>query len=174
MFRVRLSSRQLNSAMLSANGPDELLYSLIELRPGDAKRRFRKSIFEDYFLRGPFGQCACAYCGTWNEKLTIDHIVPKSKGGPHFSRWNTIPACRSCNISKQNLPVFEWWRPQDFWTEEREEKLMAWVYCNSFVSAHTDQKDLEEWCEKKGLVLPVHQRIAHEKGPVWGLCCNAA
>jgi hypothetical protein len=24
------------------------------------------------------------------------------------------------------------------------------------------------------LVLPVHQRIAHEKGPVWGLCCNAA
>ena len=174
MFRVRLSSRQLNSAMLSANGPDELLYSLIELRPGDAKRRFRKSIFEDYFLRGPFGQCACAYCGTWNEKLTIDHIVPKSKGGPHFSRWNTIPACRSCNISKQNLPVFEWWRPQDFWTEEREEKLMAWVYCNSFVSAHTDQGHLEEWCEKKGLVLPVHQRIAHEKGPIWGLCCNAA
>jgi len=160
--------------MPRANGPDELLYSLIELRPGDAKRRFRKSIFEDYFLRGPFGQCACAYCGEWKEKLTIDHIVPKSKGGPHFSRWNMLPACKSCNLRKGNLPMLEWWRVQPFWTEKREEIVMAWVYCNSFVSAHTDQKELEAWCEKKGIVLPMHQTIEHEKAPLWGLCCNAA
>ena len=173
LFGVRLWSRQFNSAMLRANGPDELLHSLIELRPGDAKRRFRKSIFEDYFLRGPLGQCACAYCGKWGEKLTIDHIVPKSKGGPHFSKWNMIPACQKCNLDKGNLPLLEWWRTQPFWTERREEMLMAWVYCNSFISAHTDQKELEEWCEKKGLALPVHEKIEHEKGPLWGLCAAA-
>jgi hypothetical protein len=174
LFSVKLWARQFNSAMPRANGPDELLYSLIELRPGDAKRRFRKSIFEDYFLRGPFGQCACAYCGEWKEKLTIDHVMPKSKGGPHFSKFNLVPACRACNLSKGNENLFEWWRPQQFWTEKREEILMAWVYCNSFVSAHTDQKHLEEWCEKKGIVLPMHQTIEHEKAPLWGLCCNAA
>lgn len=160
--------------MLRANGPDELLHSLIELRPADAKRRFRKSIFEDYFLRGPLGQCACAYCGRSGEKLTIDHIVPKSKGGPHFAKWNMIPACQRCNLKKGNLPLLEWWRVQPFWAEKREETLMAWVYCHSFISAHTDQKYLEEWCEKRGIVLPLHQAIEHEKGPHWGLCCNAA
>ena len=45
------------------NGAEELLFSLSVLRPGEAKRRFRKSIFEDYPLRGTFGHCACAYCG---------------------------------------------------------------------------------------------------------------
>ena len=136
--------------MLRANGPDELLHSLIELRPGDAKRRFRKSIFEDYFLRGPFGQCACAYCGEWKEKLTIDHIVPKSKGGPHFSRLNLVPACLACNASKSNLQLMEWWRSQVSWSKKREEILLSWVYANSFISAHTDLSEYEEWMEKLG------------------------
>jgi hypothetical protein len=34
------------------NGPNELLQSLSELRPGDAKRRYRRSIFEDFPTRG--------------------------------------------------------------------------------------------------------------------------
>lgn len=160
--------------MPRANGPDELLHSLIELRPGDAKRRFRKSIFEDYFTRGPLGQCACAYCGRWGEKMTIDHIVPKSKGGPHFAKYNMVPACQKCNLEKGNSPLLEWWRPQQFWSEKREEALMSWVYCHSFVSAHTNQKDLEAWCERRGIALPFHETIKHEKGPFWGLCYNAA
>jgi hypothetical protein len=130
------------------NGPDDLLHSLTELRPGEAKRRYRKSIFEDYLLRGPLGQSACAYCGKWHEKLTLDHIVPKSKGGPHYSRFNIVPACFSCNSSKSNFLVFEWWRPMSFWTEERERVLLAWVYANSFVSAYTSASDYEQWLEK--------------------------
>ncbi len=129
------------------HGPNDLLHSLIELRPSDAKRRFRKGILEDYPLRGPLGQAACAYCGKWHEKLTLDHIIPKSKGGPHYARFNIIPACFSCNSSKSNLPIFEWWRPMEFWTEERERILLAWVYANSFVSAHTSASDYEKWLE---------------------------
>ena len=40
----------------------------------------------------------CQYCGS-TRKLTIDHIVPKSKGGS--DDWdNLVVACSSCNIKK--------------------------------------------------------------------------
>ena len=139
------------------NGPNELLHSLSELRPGDAKRRFRKSIFEDFPLRGPLGQAACAYCGKWHEKLTLDHIVPKSKGGAHFAKHNLVPSCLACNADKGSLPVFEWWRPLECWTEEREEVLLSWIHANSFVSAHTDLSDWEAWCEATQRALPIHE-----------------
>lgn len=41
---------------------------------------------------------ACQYCGS-TRKLTIDHVIPKSKGGPHT--WdNVVAACESCNSKK--------------------------------------------------------------------------
>jgi hypothetical protein len=148
------------------HGPDFLLHSLIELRPADAKRRFRKSIFEDYPLRGPLGHCACAYCGKWNEKLTLDHIVPKSKGGPHFSKFNLAPSCFSCNSSKGSQNIFEWWRPKEFWTEERERTLLAWIHSHSFISAHTALKEQEQWMEETQRVLPVHEQ-PKQKATLW-------
>ncbi len=117
--------------MRRANGPDELLFSLIELRPGDARRRFRKAIFEDYPLRGPLGQCACAYCGRWDQKLTIDHIVPKSKGGPHFERANLAPSCFACNSSKSNSDLWEWWNHREFWSFSRANILTIWMNCSA-------------------------------------------
>lgn len=41
----------------------------------------------------------CAYCGADFE--TIDHVVPLSRGGPN-DRTNVVPACLSCNCSKQD------------------------------------------------------------------------
>lgn len=145
--------------MARNNGPDELLYSLSILRPGEAKRHFRKNIFEDYPLRGPFNQCACAYCGKWTEKLTIDHIVPKSKGGPHFAKWNSAPSCLACNAAKSNSPVFEWWRPKRFWTQHREEALLQWVHANSFISAHTTISNWEEWMEQTQRIVPIEEAL---------------
>ena len=41
----------------------------------------------------------CAYCGTTNGRLTLDHIVPRSKGGE--SIWeNVVTACAPCNLMK--------------------------------------------------------------------------
>jgi hypothetical protein len=159
--------------MQLANGPDELLHSLVELRPGDARRRFRKSIFEDYPLKGPFGQCACAYCGKWNEKLTLDHIVPKSKGGPHFAKYNLVPSCKSCNLDKGAERIFEWWRPQQFWTPRREEILTSWVHCNSFVSAHTSLQDVEAYAEDRGLYIPTQEKAPIVGGFLLGAVCAA-
>src|SRR5690606_18760839 len=39
----------------------------------------------------------CQYCGAAAE--SIDHVVPRSKGGPHT--WeNVVAACRPCNVRK--------------------------------------------------------------------------
>jgi 5-methylcytosine-specific restriction endonuclease McrA len=41
----------------------------------------------------------CVYCGTGNGRLTLDHVVPRSKGGA--SIWeNVVTACAPCNHRK--------------------------------------------------------------------------
>ncbi len=40
----------------------------------------------------------CQYCGS-RKNLTLDHVIPKSKGGTHT--WdNVVTACSSCNSRK--------------------------------------------------------------------------
>ncbi len=42
----------------------------------------------------------CQYCGS-TRRLTLDHIVPRSKGGRHS--WdNVVTACEPCNTRKGN------------------------------------------------------------------------
>ncbi len=42
----------------------------------------------------------CQYCGT-RQDLTLDHLVPKSRGGK--STWtNLVTACKRCNAKKGN------------------------------------------------------------------------
>jgi len=40
----------------------------------------------------------CQYCGS-TKRLTLDHIIPRSKGGEH-SWTNVVTACERCNSSK--------------------------------------------------------------------------
>jgi 5-methylcytosine-specific restriction endonuclease McrA len=44
----------------------------------------------------------CAYCGE-RKPLTMDHVVPVSKGGHHTAS-NIVPACQSCNSRKSAGP----------------------------------------------------------------------
>jgi len=48
----------------------------------------------------------CVACGTY-ERITLDHIVPLSRGGNH-SLGNLQPLCFSCNSSKGNKLMSEW------------------------------------------------------------------
>ena len=43
----------------------------------------------------------CQYCGKTDMPLTIDHIVPRSRGG-EYSWENLITACPRCNSKKGN------------------------------------------------------------------------
>jgi len=43
----------------------------------------------------------CVYCGTTNGRLTLDHVVPRSRGGE--SVWeNVVTSCAPCNMKKGN------------------------------------------------------------------------
>jgi len=48
----------------------------------------------------------CTYCGT-TENITVDHIVPLSRGGEHETD-NLAAACYSCNSSKGAKLLDEW------------------------------------------------------------------
>jgi 5-methylcytosine-specific restriction endonuclease McrA len=48
----------------------------------------------------------CVYCGR-KEKITLDHLVPITKGGDH-TKDNVVPACLSCNASKNNKLLEDW------------------------------------------------------------------
>jgi 5-methylcytosine-specific restriction endonuclease McrA len=48
----------------------------------------------------------CVYCGTAGGRLTLDHVVPRSRGGE--SVWeNVVTACAPCNHRKGNRTVEE-------------------------------------------------------------------
>jgi 5-methylcytosine-specific restriction endonuclease McrA len=43
----------------------------------------------------------CQYCGKRTRELTLDHVIPRSRGG--LSTWeNLVASCRACNGKKGN------------------------------------------------------------------------
>jgi 5-methylcytosine-specific restriction endonuclease McrA len=55
------------------------------------------------FLLARWGR-ACAYCGATGVPLNIDHIHPRSRGGPDRLS-NLAIACIGCNQAKNSMPV---------------------------------------------------------------------
>jgi len=61
-------------------------------RPRPRVRLTRKEVFARDDQR-------CQYCGVSGIELTLDHVMPRHRGGPH--EWeNLVAACRSCNHRK--------------------------------------------------------------------------
>jgi len=61
-------------------------------RPRPQMRLTRREVF----VRDRF---TCQYCGRQTKDLTIDHVTPRHRGGPHS--WdNLVSACRNCNHRK--------------------------------------------------------------------------
>ncbi len=67
-----------------------------------------------YFIKVPYRELSltrknllqrdnncCQYCGYQGDKLSIDHVLPRSRGGS--DTWeNVTTACLSCNVAKGN------------------------------------------------------------------------
>ena len=108
------------------NCEQDLLVNLIELSPRNARRKFRQSIFESW-------EWKCAYCDkNLDEKsATIDHIVPKFKGG-HNVKSNMICSCSKCNRSKGSVLLEDWYNSSNsHYSEERLGKIKHWIEDNS-------------------------------------------
>ena len=69
----------------------------------------------------------CAYSGQVLSKDTrsLDHIKPLNQGGEH-EIWNLVPMDRGLNSSKQDKDLLEWYQEQDFYSEERLQKIYEW------------------------------------------------
>ena len=67
----------------------------------------------------------CAYCGA-DAMLTKDHVIPITKGGK-TSADNVIPACTSCNSSKSNRDMIEWFTSRPFYKKERLEAIIKYL-----------------------------------------------
>ena len=108
------------------NCEQDLLVNLIELSPQNARRKFRQSIFESW-------EWKCAYCGEDLDidSATIDHILPKFKGG-HNVKSNMLCSCSKCNRSKGSVLLEDWYNPSNsYYSEERLGKIKHWIEDNS-------------------------------------------
>jgi hypothetical protein len=100
------------------HSPSEYLFNLRTTSSSEAKRLWRKEIKEKW-------ENQCAYCGS-KENLTIDHIVPQSKGGTDFTK-NVVCCCHSCNQSKGHEHWKLWYVQQDFYSEDKFDKIEEWM-----------------------------------------------
>jgi 5-methylcytosine-specific restriction endonuclease McrA len=67
-----------------------LLYLIKRVQP------VAKLTRRELFMRDNY---TCQYCGKQSKDLTIDHVMPRHRGGPH--RWeNLVSACKTCNHRK--------------------------------------------------------------------------
>ena len=100
----------------------DLLANLIVLTPKLARRKFREHIFESWGWK-------CAYCDKQLDEntATIDHIVPKHKGG-HSVKTNLCAACGNCNRSKASSLLSVWFNEtHPNYSEERLARITKWM-----------------------------------------------
>ena len=94
----------------------------------------------------------CAYCTELfdERELTVDHIVPESRGG-RLTWMNTIAACRSCNSLKANRTPEEARMPLSFmpYVPSRHEDFL--------LKGRKVRVDVHEWLAAK---LPRGSRLA--------------
>ena len=94
------------------------VFNLQTTSSAEAKRLWRTDVKEKWHFK-------CAYCGDGNN-LTIDHVVPRSKGGTDFTK-NVVCCCSDCNQRKGHEPWEEWFLKQEYFSEEKYQKIREWM-----------------------------------------------
>ena len=84
---------------------------ILEISEAEVKREREKSreLRKSRWWQNRIALGRCHYCGEKfpPEELTMDHLVPVSRGGK-ASRNNVVPACKECNSRKKYLLPIEW------------------------------------------------------------------
>ena len=96
-----MSEREILRAAMLLDEPDEAAFR----RERDRARQLRKT----RWWQQKTAAGVCWYCGekVGFANLTMDHIVPLSRGG-RSTKDNLVPCCKDCNTKKQSLLPVEW------------------------------------------------------------------
>lgn len=83
----------------------------IHLETTDIKREKEKAreLRQSQWWKRRCSKGKCHYCGgaVPPRQMTMDHIVPISRGGK-TTKGNVVPACKACNNKKKQLLPMEW------------------------------------------------------------------
>ena len=100
-MRAKVGEGLIRSPRLALVPPEVILLKTYEGEGGRAVVFSRKNLFKR-------DRYTCQYCGIQPgpEELTVDHVVPRSRGGT--STWeNCVLACVRCNTKKANKTLRE-------------------------------------------------------------------
>ncbi len=81
--------------------------------PDDATIRTQRAIARDLrksrWWQQKTSSGKCYFCGrkTTFKNLTMDHLLPLSRGGMS-TKDNIVPCCKSCNTKKKSMLPLEW------------------------------------------------------------------
>ena len=101
---------------------------------------------EQWYEMMCFFNWSCAYSGIQLNKdnRSIDHIVPLSLNGEH-EIWNCIPMYMPYNSSKNTKNMEKWYKEQEFYSEERLQKIYEWCeYAYNKWGKDEDEKENEK------------------------------
>lgn len=75
----------------------------------DQEKRRARELRHSGWWRQKIARGECFYCGlkVRPDELTMDHIIPLSRGG-RSEKINIVPACKECNNRKRYLLPSEW------------------------------------------------------------------
>jgi 5-methylcytosine-specific restriction endonuclease McrA len=98
---------------------DEIFFAGVD---DDAVRREKakaRELRKSRWWQGKISEGRCYYCGcqTSPAKLTMDHVVPLTRGGLSTKN-NLVACCKECNSKKKTMLPQEW---QDH-VEERTDR----------------------------------------------------
>ena len=105
-------------------------------RPRPKARLTRRELF----LRDNY---TCQYCGTRGKDLTIDHVIPRHRGGKHT--WeNLVSACRACNHRKGGKTLDE--AKMALRRPPSQPRVSPYYVLNQYLQSYTEwQKFVPEW-----------------------------
>jgi 5-methylcytosine-specific restriction endonuclease McrA len=74
-----------------------------------AEKRKARDLRQTQWWRRKLARGICFYCRrSFDTKdLTMDHVIPLSRGGKS-TKGNVVPACKMCNNKKKQLLPLEW------------------------------------------------------------------
>jgi len=95
------------------------------------RRRARQRLLPATLTNEQWEKCktyfnnSCAFCGE-KKPLEQEHFIPVTKDG-EYSHNNIIPACKSCNDSKNAKSFFVWYPKFKHYSKQREQKILKYL-----------------------------------------------